>query len=450
MAKATLYFPRDFKWGCATAAHQVEGGNDKNDWWAWEQGAGHIKGGQKSERACDWWGDGFEKDMDFAAQMHNNAHRLSIEWSRIEPQEGQWDTAAIDRYRAMLESMRERGIEPMITLHHFTSPQWLVERGGWETPAVVPLFERFVTKAVESLKDLCDLWITINEPNVYAVGGWVSGVDTSEAAAQNAMPPGKDDLGLAFTVIDNLMLGHAAAYHAIHRLQDQARVGLAHHMRLFEPYRSDSILDRWVAGNRDRVFNQTILDAMLRGRVRFIQHNRSLRNTADFIGLNYYTREFTKFDRHNLPGMVLGNGLVKPGIEMSDGNYGEIYAQGLFRFLKRLERTGKPIYITENGIPDADDDQRPRYLITHLRAIWQAINQNVPIMGYYHWSLVDNFEWAEGWNLRFGLVELNPQTQERRLRRSGELYGEVCGTGTLNEELVYNYTPELIDTLFPG
>src|SRR3972149_8126524 len=127
MAKATMYFPRDFKWGCATAAHQVEGGNEKNDWWAWEQGEGHIKGGQKSDRACDWWGDGFEKDMDFAAQMHNNAHRLSIEWSRIEPQEGQWDTAAIDRYRVMLTSMRERGIEPMITLHHFTSPQWLIE-----------------------------------------------------------------------------------------------------------------------------------------------------------------------------------------------------------------------------------------------------------------------------------------------------------------------------------
>ena len=268
MAKATMYFPRDFKWGCATAAHQVEGGNDKNDWWAWEQGEGHIKGGQKSDRACDWWGDGFEKDMDFAAQMHNNAHRLSIEWSRIEPQEGQWDTAAIDRYRVMLTSMRERGIEPMITLHHFTSPQWLIERDGWETPAVVPLFERFVTKAVESLKDLCDLWITINEPNVYAVGGWVSGVDqTSEAVAQNAMPPGKDDLGLALTVVDHLMLGHAAAYHAIHRLQENARVGLAHHMRLFEPYRSNSVLDRWVAGNRDRIFNQTILDAMLRGRV---------------------------------------------------------------------------------------------------------------------------------------------------------------------------------------
>src|SRR5512141_197493 len=169
MAKATMYFPADFKWGTATAAHQVEGNNTNSDWWAWEQTSGHISRDQKSGQACDWWGDGFEQDLDFAAQMHTNAHRLSIEWSRIEPQEGVWDSAAIDRYRYMLAAMRRRGIEPMVTLHHFSNPIWIAEQGGWETPLIVPKFERFVTKAAESLKDLCDLWITINEPNVYAL-----------------------------------------------------------------------------------------------------------------------------------------------------------------------------------------------------------------------------------------------------------------------------------------
>ena len=451
MAKATMYFPPDFKWGCATAAHQVEGNNTNNDWWAWEHVDGHIRGNQKSGLACNWWGDGFERDMEYAVHMHNNAHRLSIEWSRIEPKEGQWDSAAIDRYRAMLTLMREHGIEPMVTLHHFSNPLWASERGGWESPDIVPLFERYATKAVEALKDLCDLWVTINEPNGYAVGGYLRDVDpTSVAIAQNAMPPGKDGLGLALNVVDHLMLGHAAAYHAIHRAQENARVGVAHHMRLFEPYRSNSLLDRWVAGNRDRLFNQLILDAMLRGRLRFVKRVRSLRNTADFIGLNYYTREFTKFDRHSLLEAALGHGVIRPGTEMSDGNYGELYAQGLFRLLKRLAQTGKPIYITENGLPDADDDQRPRFLITHLRAMWRAINENVPVMGYYHWTLTDNFEWAEGWNLRFGLIELNPQTQERQLRRSGELYGEICQRNLIDDSLVYKYTPELVDTLFPG
>src|SRR5512139_4164887 len=196
MAKATMYFPTDFKWGAATAAHQVEGNNTHNDWWAWEQTGQHVRDGQTSGLACDWWGAGFDRDLDFAAQMSHTGHRLSIEWSRIEPQEGQWDSAAIDRYRYMLTAMRERGIEPMVTLHHFTNPLWVIERGGWETSGIVPLFERYATKAADALKDLCDLWVTINEPNVYAVLGWSQGADRmiEFTAPSSDFPPGKNDI----------------------------------------------------------------------------------------------------------------------------------------------------------------------------------------------------------------------------------------------------------------
>jgi beta-glucosidase len=456
MAKATMYFPPDFKWGCATAAHQVEGNNTNNDWWAWEHADSHIRNNDKSGLACDWWGDGFERDMDFAAQMHHTAHRLSIEWSRIEPKEGQWDTAAIDRYRMMLQAMRARGIEPMITLHHFSSPLWLVEKGGWETEAVVPLFERFATKAVEAFKDLCDLWVTINEPNVYAVLGYLHAEeDLSDYPTPSGdFPPGKNDLSLAMAVIDNMTLGHAAAYHAIHRIQDTARVGLAHHYRLFDPARSASPLDRFVAHNRDRVFNQTILQAPLTGKIMrpfgLARRVRVVRGTSDFIGLNYYTRELIRFDTQPREAMWMGRSVLNPKAEMSKLNYSEIYPRGFWRTLKRLGQIGQPIYITENGLPDADDDQRPGFLINYLRMMWLAINQNIPIMGYYHWTLTDNFEWAEGWNMRFGLVELNPATQERRLRRSGELYGEICKRNLIDDALVYEYTPELVDTLFPG
>ncbi|HET7375278.1 MAG TPA: family 1 glycosylhydrolase, partial [Anaerolineae bacterium] len=313
MAKATFHFPPDFRWGTATAAHQVEGDNTNNDWWAWEQGHGHIKGGQKSGKASDWWGDGFEQDMDFAAQMNNTGHRMSIEWSRIEPREGQWDDMAIDHYRSMLKSMRARNIEPMITLHHFTNPIWLTERGGWETPEVVPLFERFVSRAVEALKDLCDLWITINEPNWYVAGGYLQDIDVVENnQPQGTFPPGKNDLGLALKVTDNMLLGHAAAYHAIHRLQPNARVGIAPNFRLFDPLNPHSRLDRFVASNRDRMFNQIVVDAVMKGKIGrpigLARRIRSLKNTIDYLGVNYYTREFTRFTRTSADTLLFGQG----------------------------------------------------------------------------------------------------------------------------------------------
>jgi beta-glucosidase len=177
---------------------------------------------------------------------------------------------------------------------------------------------------------------------------------------------------------------------------------------------------------------------------------RGLKGALDFIGLNYYTRELVQFDRRQPTGWLFGQSVLNPNVTMSDGNYGELYPHGLFRMLKRLERTGKPIFITENGLPDADDDQRPTFLLTHLREVWRAINQNIPVMGYYHWSLVDNFEWAEAWNLRFGLIKLNVETQERSLRRSGELYGEICRRGIIDDGLVYEYAPALVDSMFPG
>jgi beta-glucosidase len=450
MPQATFYFPKNFRWGGATAAHQVEGNNTQNDWWAWEQGEGHVRGGQKSGAACDWWNTA-ERDFDLAAQLHNNAHRLSVEWSRIEPSDGQWDTAAIDRYRAMLQGLRQRGIEPMVTLHHFTIPQWLAERGGWENPDTVPLFERFAEKAARSLGDLCDFWCTTNEPVLYAILGWL-GVPADAQQHQSTFPPGKHDLDLALAVLENLLLGHGAAYHAIHRVQPTARVGPVHQMFDIQPANPNSLLDRFVAGQRDRVMNQSLLDAVFHGnllRLVGFKRARQLQGTADFIGLNYYTRHIIAFDRHS-PDTIFSRQVIPPNAPMGDGQYGEIYPQGLYRLLSRVGKYRVPIYVTENGLPDADDDQRPAFLVTHLRQLWWAIQNNIPVQGYYHWSLVDNFEWAEGWNLRFGLIEVNPETQERRIRKSGQLFGEIAGANAFTTDMVSRYAPELMEKLFPG
>ncbi|MER3467934.1 MAG: hypothetical protein C4312_05135 [Thermoflexus sp.] len=172
-----------------------------------------------------------------------------------------------------------------------------------------------------------------------------------------------------------------------------------------------------------------------------------MRDTCDFIGLNYYTRRLSAFDRRS-SATLFGRTFLNPYGERSDGDYGEVYPEGLYRLLKRLARYGKPIYITENGIPDADDDRRPRFLIRHLHAMWRAIQQNVPVRGYFHWTLVDNFEWAEGWTLRFGLIEMDPETGERRPRPSAFLYAEVCRANALTAETIARYAPDLLEDMF--
>jgi len=211
------------------------------------------------------------------------------------------------------------------------------------------------------------------------------------------------------------MLAHGRAYRAIHRLQPRAQVGIAHAVRVFDPADPGSRLDRWAASIPDRIFNRLVLTAVTEGVLAFPLALRprsgqalnrkapELVDSIDFLGINYYTRDMVAFDASR-PHELFGRRFYAEGVEMSDGGYGEVYPEGLYRLLKRMAAYGKPIYITENGLPDEDDDQRPRFILTHLAAMHRAIEEGVPVKGYFHWSLVDNFEWAEGWTLRFGLI----------------------------------------------
>jgi len=440
LPEATFHFPTDFKWGIATAAHQVEGKNTHNDWWTWEQIDGHIKNGHTSGLACDWWKNA-EADFDRAVRMGLNALRLSVEWSRIEPRPGEFDDSALERYSHMLRGLRERGIEPMVTLHHFTNPRWLAEEGGWENPETIKLFARFVHRVVEVLGQQCDLWCTINEPNVYSYLGYLEGI----------FPPGQSSLRTATRVVRHLMAGHAAAYREIHTIQPRARVGFAHNMIVFDPANARSPMDRRVARLADRAYNQAILTALTKGRWTLpvgLGLAWKLRGTLDWIGLNYYTRDLVAFDPTQRQ-TLFSRRLHADDAELLDGGYGEFYPKGLFRCLQRLARLGLPIYVTENGIPDNDDDQRPRYLLTHLHQMWHAIQLCYPVMGYYHWTLVDNFEWAEGWTLRFGLIELDPKSQARTPRRSAELYANIAQANAITPQSIDSYAPELRAELLP-
>lgn len=435
--RSDLRFPDGFVWGVASSSHQMEGGNTNNQWHAWEERGG-IATGERSGLACDWW-EHAEADFDRARDLGVNGLRLSLEWSRIEPRPGRWDDAALARYRGMLVALRARGVEPLVTLHHFTHPIWLEDRGGFANPEAITLFARYAAKCVEALGDLCDFWCTVNEPNIYAALGYILGT----------WPPGrKGDAIATVRVQSNLLRAHAAAYRALHSAQPGARVGIAHHIRIFDPARPQSALDRRVANAQDNGFNMFALDALDRGGVRGLPallagDLSSVRDTFDYVGVNYYSREMVTFDLTR-PTELFGRRFTRPGAETMDGGasaaigetFGEIYPEGLERVLLRVSRYGRPIYVTENGFADAADARRPRALVRSLAALHSAIRRGTPVRGYYHWTLVDSFEWAEGWSARFGLIALDPHTQARTPRPSAGMYARICLANALPEDLM--------------
>ncbi len=442
---ATPYaFPAAFLWGTASSGYQTEGQSVNADWWQWEAGAGHIVGGQQSARACDWWaGQRWREDFDNAARDGHTALRLSVEWSRLEPTPGQWDEAALDHYRQMARGLRERGLTPMVTLHHFVSPHWVTERSLWESAEIVPHFARYVRRVVAALGDQVELWCTLNEPNVFMYSGWVAGL----------FPPGKKDLRLALRVAQNILNAHAAAYRVIHELQPRALVGLPVHFRPIEPARPGFPLDVWVARAQFELFSSLFLEALHTGRLRQLVWPAvaipEAKGTQDFIGLQYYTADVARFDLTH-PGELFGRRTFPPGAEVDDAQWYASYPPGFYWSLTWLARRyGLPLFVTENGIGDASDKLRPRYLLTHLRELWRALQLNVDVRGYFHWSLVDNFEWERGWTHRFGLYALDTETLTRTPRPSARLYAEICHSRSLSPDMVARYAPELLATLFP-
>ena len=424
-----LQFPEGFLWGTAAAAHQVEGGDEASDWLAWEQSPGHIRDGSTSAVACDHW-HRYEADFDLAAALGTNAHRLSVEWARVEPREGQWDGAAIAHYRAVLQALRARGITPMVTLHHFVNPAWLSEQGGWSNPGVVQLFGRYAAHVAAELGDLCRMWCTVNEPAGLAY----------QAYAQGYWPPQHRSLGEALKVLRHLLLGHAAAYRAIHAAQPGAMVGIPHYMRVFDPANPRSGLDCAVAAFRHKIFNQLVLEALTGGRMALPfglgGGLDAVRGTFDYLGVDYYFRDRLAFDPAR-PGEAFGRA-VPPDNPEPDTPFwcGEVYAEGLYRICMDLAKYGKPILITENGFMESGDARRPGNLVRHLEALWRAIRDGAPVGGYFHWSLMDNWEWAEGFTARFGLIGVDFATQQRTVKASGEVYRRICRANALPEELV--------------
>jgi beta-glucosidase len=413
---ANFHFPEGFLWGAATSAHQVEGDCVDNDWWAWEA-AGRVP--ERSGAACNHY-HRFHEDFDLAAALRHNAHRFSIEWSRIEPAEGVWSVEAIEHYRQVLLALHERGIEPIVTLLHFTLPRWLAERGGILAPEFEDRFERYVTRMIGEYGALARWWITVNEAVVQTYKGYLIG----------QWPPGIKSFPKAIQAVRHLLRGHVKAFHAIHALSPGAKVGIAHHALALRPCRPDEPLDWLSTRSRDYLMNQLFVDALLTGALRvpgLFWERLPSGDTLDFIGLNYYTRDFVRNTGLDLAGLLGGPCTVDRPQDIGKRNSlgWEVYPEGLGEFLQRLGRHRIPILITENGISTIRDGDRWSFIVLHLWQVARALSKGVPVVGYLAWSLLDNFEWANGYAARFGLIGVDYATQKRHVRESGWRLADV-------------------------
>lgn len=384
-------FPRGFLWGSATSAYQVEGGNENSDWESLDK-LGINSDLPKAGRACDHYRR-FEEDFDLAKSLSQNAHRLSIEWARIEPEKGKFDEKEVEHYREVLQALRRRKIKPLVTLHHFTNPLWIADQGGWENPGTIGHFESYVRYVVTQLADFCDFWITVNEPWVYL----------SEGYLYRRWPPEKRNPSAAYKVGKNMLQAHQAAYRLIHEIQGGTRrhppmVGIAYSMgHLRSPWEAKLNLA-------------------------FLSERSFLKWAAvqDFIGINYY--------RSVTPAVFGAFGLEE--LPRTDVGW-EIYPEGLYRVLVELKDRNLPIYITENGIADAKDGMRANFIVDHLVSVWRALQEGVNVRGYFYWSLLDNFEWARGFGPRFGLVEVDYETMARAIRPSAQVYSRIAKRNAL-------------------
>ncbi|OQA41026.1 MAG: Beta-glucosidase A [Candidatus Omnitrophica bacterium ADurb.Bin314] len=404
-------FPDGFLWGAATAAHQVEGGNIGSDWWEWEQ----TRGRERSGDACRHY-ELYERDFDLARSLHHNAHRLSVEWARVEPQEGRFSDDALKHYAEVVLALKDRGIEPVVTLHHFTNPLWFARDGGWEDRRAPGRFLRYCDAVVRILGKHVRYWITINEPTIYVSHSFLFGV----------WPPQARSLWRMWRVSRNMVRAHVAVFRMIHQvcrdfgLREPA-VSIAQHMTALVPCGS-GLRCRFASWLRHKIFNESFVDALVR------------RRALDFIGLNYYSRQLVEPSNWGIRSLLsdVCRENHRPVPKNSVG--WDIYPEGLYELLLKLKKYDLPVMIAENGICAEEDASRWIFIRDHLRSVSRAIGAGVPVTGYLYWSLLDNFEWEKGFGPRFGLVEMNYRTFERKVRPSALKYAEVCRTGVLSAE----------------
>lgn len=397
-------FPEGFYWGAATASYQVEGGIENTDWAkAAREGRVPVCG-----LACDHY-NRYEADFDLVKSLGHNAHRFSIEWARIEPEAGQFNESEIEHYRAVIKALRARGIKPYITLWHFTLPLWFAESGGFERKDSPQIFARYAKYVTEKLGADLEGISTMNEPNVFGSNGWLRGSwppfkrfaltdlvsitnsgKTFESKAQKGLRP----IFLYRRVMKNLAQSHNSAFDAIKSINPNIEVSVVKHVIYFHSNNNPwNMLKAWVA---NRAWTHTFM--------------KRTYQKCDSIGLNYYFHK--KFGD-------------KAHYEKTDMDW-DIYPEGIKGSLALLWRYKKPLFVSEAGLADEADKYRSDYITRQVSSVWEAIQEGIDVRGHMYWSLLDNYEWALGFEKRFGLIAVDYKTLERTIRPSAYVYKEIC------------------------
>ena len=429
----TFKFSEKFLFGTATSSTQIEGGDTNNTWYRWCE-TGHISDSSSCINACDHW-NRVEEDTEILKELNVQTHRMSLEWSRIEPSPGQFSEEAIDHYKKEIQLLLDHNIKPLVTLHHFADPLWFQDMGGWNKNGNSQLFVDYVKYVVERLGDLVSEWVTFNEPNVYTIFGHLLGI----------FPPGVRNVSETFEIMSEIIKTHVLLYHLIHEIRNEKNfkgktmVGFSIHIRIFDGI---TYSGKMIAKFVDYIFHKLFMVGMTTGGFLFPLPRRNARlkkgRYVDFLGINYYTRNIVEFifDPSNYCYKLLND----KNLNKSDLGW-DIYPEGIYRVCKKYYHKCKlPIYITENGICDKYDNRRPKFIASHLAYLKKAINEGVVIERYYHWTQMDNFEWNEGESARFGLYHLNFHTQERTARRSAELYAQICERKELTKEMIEEFS----------
>jgi beta-glucosidase len=402
-----INFPPDFFWGTSTSAYQIEGGII-NDWSEYENDELRIKNYElrglnpddyACGRACDSY-NRYEEDFDLAKSLNMNAVRFGIEWSRIEPEKGKFSMKEIEHYRKVIEAAKKRNLKIVLTLWHWTNPIWLAREGGWVNKKVVGYYAQYVKKIVEELGDSIDYWITLNEPMVHISNGYLTA----------KFPPAKRNILKAIKVWHNLIRAHKEAYAIIHKRYSKAHVSITQLTNYFEPARKWCLIEKGLVKLFHYFWNHRFL--------------KKIENFLDYIAFDYY------FHDRIVWHPPFRKNFNKKVTDMS----WEIYPEGIYYVLKYLNTFHKPIFVMENGLADKDDKYRADFIKDHLYYIHKAIEEGVDVRGYFYWSLLDNFEWAEGWVPKFGLFEVDRKTFKRKVRPSAEVYSEICK----NNKLIIN------------
>jgi beta-glucosidase len=417
-------FPSGFLWGSATSAWQVEGGRILNEY---EQlyRDGKMAAGDDPAQSAGFWMK-YPEDIALMKQMGHKSFRMSVEWARIEPEEGQFDDQAIQHYRQIIQAVREAGIQPVVDLLHHSSPLWLYRYGGWTSQKAVGYLQRFAERVVNQLGDLVEVWMTINEPTVWAAEAYLDGV----------LPPYFHSLPSFFAALKVFAHGHRVLYEAIKEIYlskgwQSPSVGFAHAVQGIDPFRENSLPDRSAARLVRHVMLDRFLDLILRKDP-----------TLDFLGVNYYTCLLVRFPmdirlRNDLP-------VSKEGWPIDP--------HGFYRILQAVGKmVSLPIWVMENGIGEDDDSLRPRFLLDHLYQLHRAIQAGVDVRAYHHWSTLDTLEYHKGYNIKYGLIKVDLASPEKRrcLRNSGRMYGEIAAANGITSEIVGKYLPDWSPDSFP-